>query len=98
MDAYFKDSRAGGDGVFVDIDYLYWTQECSECQAGLYQTKGNDQTGRTTSGSWAGPSHQTPHSLWGGEQLGRAGRSKCVRTRRGRVTLAANLTPCRAGC
>jgi hypothetical protein len=62
MDAYFKDSRAGGNGVFVDIDYLYWVQPCSDCQAG-YDSKGNDQTGRTTSGSWAGPSHQT-HSLW----------------------------------
>jgi hypothetical protein len=62
MDAYFKDSRPGGNGVFVDIDYLFWVQECSECQ-GRYKHVGNDQTGRTTSGAWAGPSHQTQDLL-----------------------------------
>ena len=58
MDAYFKDSRPGGNGVFVDIDYMYWVQDCAQCPA-AYSQKGNDQTGRTTSGAWAGPSHQT---------------------------------------
>jgi hypothetical protein len=62
MDAYFKDSRPGGNWVFVDIDYLYWVQDCAQCPA-AYSQKGNDQTGRTTSGAWAGPSHQT-FQLW----------------------------------
>jgi hypothetical protein len=62
MDAYFKDSRPGGNGVFVDIDYMFWIQDCIACQP-KYEYKGNDQTGRTTSGNWAGPSHQTT-GLW----------------------------------
>ena len=75
MDAYFKDSRAGGNGVFVDIDYLYWLQECNECQPG-YQERGNDQTGRTTSGAWAGPSHQT-HALWSASSSARGAIQVC---------------------
>ena len=35
MDAYFKDSRPGGNGVFVDIDYMYWVQDCAQCPACL---------------------------------------------------------------
>jgi hypothetical protein len=62
MNANVKDSRPGGNGVFVDIDYKYWAQDCSQCPAG-YLYKGNDQTGRTTSGVWVGPVHEH-HPLW----------------------------------
>jgi hypothetical protein len=75
MDAYFKDSRAGGNGVFVDIDYHYWVQECPQCQP-TYAKMGNDQTGRTTSGSWAGPSHQT-FTLWASSNSARGAIQVC---------------------
>ena len=70
MNATLKDSRPGGNGVFVDIDYNYWVQECPQCQAG-YQWKGSDQTGRTTSGAWVGPVHEHV-DLWAASNSARA--------------------------
>ena len=75
MNANVKDSRPGGNGVFVDIDYLYWVQDCADCQAG-YQKKGNDQTGRTTSGAWVGPVHEH-FALWASSNSARGAIQVC---------------------
>ena len=92
MDAYFKDSRPGGNGVFVDIDYMYWVQDCAQCPA-AYSRKGNDQTGRTTRGP--GPAPAIRRSSSGQAATPPGVRSRCVRTRPGRRTLAASPMPCR---
>ncbi len=58
MNANYRDSRPGGNGVFVDIDYLAWMSLCGECDP-KYAFRGSDQTGRTTSGKWVGPDQET---------------------------------------
>jgi hypothetical protein len=51
MEAEYKDSRAGGNAVFVEVDYYFWYQACSQCQA-QYNYAGSSQTDRTSTGTW----------------------------------------------